>query len=39
MSDRYCDYQTKQMRVSLESVVSEVVPFGKLGTIDNKITS
>jgi integrase len=39
MTDRYCDYQTKQMKVALESVVSEVVPFGKLGTGDNKIIS
>ncbi len=38
MTDRYCDYQTKQMKVALESVVSEVVPFGKLGTRDNRIT-
>jgi len=39
MTDRHCDYQTKQMRVALESVVGEVVPFGKLGTGDNTIIS
>jgi len=29
MTDRYCEYQTNQMRVALESVISEVVPFGR----------
>ena len=38
MTDRYCEYQTKQMKVALESVVGDVVPFGKLGTRDNTIT-
>lgn len=28
MTDRYCEYQTQQMKVALESVVREVVPFG-----------
>jgi hypothetical protein len=39
MTDRYCEYQTKQMKVALESIVRDVVPFGKLGTGDNKIKS
>ena len=29
MTDRYCEYQTKQMQVALESVVSEVVLFAQ----------
>ena len=27
MTDRYCEYQTKQMRVALESVVGGIVPI------------
>ena len=36
MTDRYCDYQTQQMRVALESVVGDVVLFAKLETRDMK---
>ena len=28
MTDRYCEYQTQQMKVALESVMGYVVPFG-----------
>jgi len=30
MTNRYCEYQTKQMKVALETVGGEVVPLGKL---------
>jgi hypothetical protein len=33
MTDRYCEYPTKQMKVALESVVGKVLPFGKSETI------
>jgi len=30
MTDRYCEYQTQQMKVALESVVREVITLVKL---------
>lgn len=30
MTDRYCEYQTQHIKVALESVASEVIPFGGL---------
>ena len=35
MTDRYCEYQTNQMKVALESVVGEIVSIGELE--DNEV--
>jgi hypothetical protein len=36
MTDKYCEYQTKQMKAALESVVGDIVPFGKSENRDMK---
>lgn len=36
MTDRYCEYQTKQIKVALETVLGEIVPFGGLEATDMK---